>query len=134
MEQSTSTLSGIRILVVDDDPDARWVMREMLSFYEARVLTAKDGLDGLEQVQKHRPDIIVSDIRMPRMDGYQFIREVRGLGPKNGGETPAVALTALNRLEDRIRAVDAGYQYYLVKPFDMGALISVLVRLSRKMQ
>jgi CheY-like chemotaxis protein len=110
------------------------MMQEVLSFYEAFVLTAIDGTDALDQVQKHKPDIIVSDIIMPRMDGYHFIREVRSLEPQNGGEIPAVALTALNRFRDRTRAVKAGYQYYLVKPFDMDVLIDVLGRLAGKMQ
>jgi CheY-like chemotaxis protein len=119
MGRCNFSLSGIKILVVDDEPLAREAMQELLSFYEVRVLTALDGTDGLDQVQKHKPDIIVSDIIMPRMDGYHFIREVRGLGPHDGGETPAVALTALNRLKDRTRAVAAGFQYHLVKPFDI---------------
>ena len=79
MEHRNSTLSGIMILVVDDDPITRGVTQELLNLYEARVLTAADGADGLDQVQKHKPDVIVSDISMPLMDGYQFIREVRGL-------------------------------------------------------
>lgn len=79
MEHRNSALSGIMILVVDDDPITRGVTQELLNLYEARVPTAGDGADGLDQVQKHKPDVIVSDISMPLMDGYQFIREVRGL-------------------------------------------------------
>lgn len=134
MGRCNFALSGIEILVVDDEPTARKVMQEMLSFYEALVLTAIDGTDALDQVQKHKPDVIVSDIVMPRMDGYHFIRKVRSFDPQNGGDTPAVALTALNRREDRTRAVKAGYQYHLAKPFDMDVLIDVLRRLTGKMQ
>jgi len=71
---------------------------------------------------------------MPLMDGYHFIREVRGLGPHDGGEIPAVALTALNRLKDRTKALAAGFQYHLVKPFDIDVLVYVLVLLTGKMQ
>ena len=134
MDRCNFSLSGIKVLVVDDEPFAREGMQELLSFYEARVLIAFDGTDGLDQVHKHKPDVIVSDIIRPLMDGYHFIREVRGLGPHNGGRTPAVALTGLNRPKDRTRAIEAGYQYHLVKPFDIDVLVYVLVRLSEKMQ
>lgn len=134
MDRYNFTLSGKRILIVDDDPRAREVMQTMLNRYEARVLIALDGTDGLEQVQKHKPDVIVSDITMPRMDGYQFLREVRGLLPHNGGQTPAIALTALSRREDRTKAFDAGFQYHIVKPFDMDVLIDALRHLTGKMQ
>jgi CheY-like chemotaxis protein len=68
------------------------------------------------------------------MDGYQFIREVRTLPPHHGGRTPAVALTSLNRLEDRARAIDAGFQCHLVKPFEIDLLIDILGSFAGKMQ
>lgn len=90
MDHCHFTLAGKRILIVDDDSGTREVTRTMLNLYEAEVLVALDGADGLDQVQKHKPDVIVSDITMPNMDGYQFLREVRGL-PHIAAERPRLS-------------------------------------------
>lgn len=120
-------LSGIKVLIIDDEPDALMVTRLILTHHYAEVLEASTAAQGLEQLQIHRPDVIVSDIGMPQMDGYQFIREVRNLPAPKGGQTPAVALTAFNRAEDRTRAIEAGFQRHLSKPVEFQTLIDTIV-------
>ena len=122
-----STLSGIKILVVDDDPDVLSAITLILGYYRAEVIPAAKPHEGLEQVKRHRPDVIISDIGMPHMDGYQFIRAVRKLPPHDGGGTPAIAVTAFNRPEDRARVPEAGFQSHLSKPVDMQELITTIV-------
>src|SRR3954454_14197231 len=98
------SLSGLKVLVVDDEEDALTLTKLMLGLFGAEVITSLTGAGGLEQVQIQRPDVIVSDITMPHMDGYQFIQAVRNLPAHKGKHTPAIALTALARREDQARA------------------------------
>lgn len=126
-------LSGVKVLVIDDEPEARALTKLVLTLYHADVIAAANAIEGLEQVQMHRPDVIVSDIAMPQTDGYQFMRELRNLPAQNGGQTPAVALTAFSREEDRTRAFDAGFQGHLSKPFELQALIVAIASVRRQM-
>jgi CheY-like chemotaxis protein len=126
MHNKDSTLSGIKILVVDDDPDVLAALTLILRHYDAEVIPAAKPQEGLEQVKKDRPDVIISDIGMPHMDGYQFIRGVRKLPPQDGGHTPAIAVTAFNHPEDRIRVSEAGFQGHLSKPVDLYELITTI--------
>ena len=121
--------SGLTVLVVDDDADARDVCTHLLEGSGARVLTAAGADEGLQIVRLERPDVVVADIGMPGVDGYAFIRAVRALGPDEGASTPAVALTALVREDDRRRALDAGYQSHLAKPVTRDALLETVSRL-----
>jgi CheY-like chemotaxis protein len=132
MDSKGPTLFGVKILIVDDEPDALELTKLMLTLNHAYVIAAANAADGLEQVQIHRPDVIVSDIGMPCVDGYQFIRDVRNLPAHTGGQTPAVALTAFNRAEDRMRAINAGFQKHLSKPFELGALIDMIAGMTGK--
>ena len=102
-------LSGIRVLVIDDEADALTITGLMLALYQAEVIASSNAANGLEKLQRHKPDIIVSDLSMPRMDGYQFIQAVRNLPVEQGKNTPAVALSAFNRVEERVRASNAGF-------------------------
>lgn len=126
MGSKNCSLLGVKILIIDDEPEILTVTRLMLVHYQAEVLTASTAAQGLEQVKRKRPDVIVSDIGMPQMDGYQFIREVRKLPAAHGGGTPAVALTAFDREQDRTRAFEAGFQKHLSKPVDMQMLADTL--------
>lgn len=125
-DSNNSTLSGVKILVVDDEPDGLEVMKLVLTFYQSEVIASPTAVEGLEQVQVHRPDIIVSDIGMPVMDGYQFIRAVRNLSAHNGKHTPAIALTAFHRMKDQSRANNAGFQRHLSKPVELRVLINTI--------
>ncbi|MEP6606609.1 MAG: response regulator [Nitrosospira sp.] len=126
MQEKRLPLSGIKILIVDDEPDVLEIIKLILIHYHAKVIAALSAIEGLEHVQNHRPDVIVSDIGMPHMDGYQFIREVRKLSPHRGGQTPAVALTAFTRPEDQKKAMDAGFQKHLSKPVRFESLIDTI--------
>lgn len=85
MKSNDLALAGIKVLIVDDAPDILVMTKLILTNYVAQVITATTATEGLEQIRAHKPDVIVSDIGMPRMDGYQFIREVRNLSAHNGG-------------------------------------------------
>lgn len=122
-------LSGTRILIVDDEPDARSIVSRLLEARNAQVVTASSADEALELLKTFQPTVLLSDIGMPIKDGYQLIREVRGLPAAEGGSVPAVALTAFARTEDRRRALLAGYQSHLAKPIDAGELIAVVAML-----
>ena len=131
MEQIT--LPGVKILVIDDEEDARGLIHQVLTRYEAEVLCAASAAEALEILKSQTPDVIVSDIGMPEKDGYQFIREVRNLGAARGGNIPAIALTAFARPEDRMKAMIAGYQTHLPKPVEAHELIATVRTLTRWM-
>ncbi|HTE52631.1 MAG TPA: ATP-binding protein [Kofleriaceae bacterium] len=124
------SLAGITVLVIDDEPDARELVKMVLTEADAVVHTAASADEGLAMVKLHRPAVIVSDIGMPDRDGYQFIRDVRGLQAGEGGRTPAIALTAFARSEDRTRAMLAGYQVHVSKPIEPQELVATIKSLA----
>jgi CheY-like chemotaxis protein len=124
------SLRGVRVLVVDDEPDARELLRRVLEHREASVVVAGDGLEAINLLRQQRPDVIVSDIGMPDLDGYEMIRLVRSLSPDDGGTTPAIALTAFARSEDRRRAMLAGFQVHIAKPVEPPELVATVASLS----
>lgn len=119
-------LTGIRVLAVDDAEDARALLRFVLEHYGAQVTTAASARDALQVLADWRPDVIVCDIGMPEEDGYSFIKKVRKLETVCGGETPAVAVTGYVRVEDRMRALEAGYQMFVPKPVEAIELASLI--------
>ncbi|WP_217704028.1 hybrid sensor histidine kinase/response regulator [Piscinibacter koreensis] len=123
-------LEGLRVLVVDDERDARELVREVLERCAAEVLTAANADEALDTLRRERPDLVISDIGMPGRDGYQFVRAVRALPDAEGGRTPAIALTAFARSEDRTRAMVAGYQVHVAKPLDLQELIATVASLA----
>ncbi len=130
-ENSALDLRGIRVLVVDDEPDARETMRQILEHCNAEVETAGSAAEAIHRLEKWRPDVLLSDIGMPGEDGYELVRRVRELPAERGGRTPAAALTAFARVEDRRRALRAGFQMHLAKPVDIQELATVVVSLAR---
>jgi CheY-like chemotaxis protein len=116
-EAGLRALRDARILVVDDESDARDLLARILSERQATVLLARSTDEALVLVREARPDLIVSDIGMPGRDGYDFIRSVRAL-PGRAASTPAIALTAFARSEDRELALNSGFQRHLRKPVD----------------
>ena len=123
------SLSGVKVLVVDDERDAREMLRRLLSRFKAEVQTAGSAAEALAAVEQFRPDVLVSDIGMPDVDGYELIRRVRMLG-EGLGSTKAIALTAFARLEDRTRAMLAGFQTHLSKPIEPGELVVTIASLA----
>ncbi|WP_052519300.1 hybrid sensor histidine kinase/response regulator [Archangium violaceum] len=122
-------LSGVRVLVVDDEQGIRELLRALLEERGAVVSSASSAAEALEQLQRAPPDLLVSDIGMPDADGYTLIRQVRALPPARGGQVPAAALTAYTRLEDRTRALSAGFHVYVPKPVDPIELVMALANL-----
>jgi signal transduction histidine kinase/ActR/RegA family two-component response regulator len=119
-------LEGMKVLLVDDEPDTREALRRILEQSHARVITAASATEAVDLVRVERPTVLISDIGMPGEDGYSLIKRVRKLLPEDGGLTPAVALTAFARSEDRLRAMIAGYQMHLSKPVEPAELMVVL--------
>jgi CheY-like chemotaxis protein len=128
--ENQRSLRGITVLVVEDEPDARELLKRVLERREASVLVAGDGRAALELLRQRRPDVIVSDIGMPELDGYEMMRLVRSLPADDGGQTPAIALTAFARLEDRRRAIVAGFQVHMAKPVEPPELVATIASLS----
>ena len=127
--KSVDLLEGVKALVVDDDEDARGLVCRILENSHAAVVSAASASEALVELSRFRPDVLLSDIGMPELDGYQLIREVRTLDPAQGGAIPAVAVTAFARPEDRLRALRAGYQVHLAKPIDPSRLLEVVANL-----
>jgi PAS domain S-box-containing protein len=124
VEFRISDLTGIKVLVVDDEPDARNLIKRVLEECRAQVLSAGSADEAILLVEKERPDVLVSDIGMPDMDGYELLRRVRALGPSRGGRVPAIALTAFARSEDRTRALRAGFLIHVAKPVEPSELVA----------
>jgi CheY-like chemotaxis protein len=95
----------------------------------ARVTQAGSAHEALEQFVRARPDVVISDIAMPDQDGYDLVRQVRQLPAEMGGQTPAIALTAYARDEDRLRALSAGFQMHVVKPVEPPDIIAATAHL-----
>ncbi len=127
---SPPRLNGIQVLVVDDDDDARDAVVAVLEECGADVIPAASGAEALAVLKRTSPNVLVSDIAMPGMDGHRLIRRVRELGPGQGGSMPALALTAYAAPPDRTRALLAGYQVYLPKPFDPSELVALVAKLA----
>jgi signal transduction histidine kinase/CheY-like chemotaxis protein len=122
-------LAGVRVLVVDDELDTRKLISTVIAQSGAEVTACASAGEALETLKTWRPHILMSDIGMPGEDGYALIRQVRALPAERGGRTPAAALTAYARDEDRRRALAAGYQLHIAKPFSPGELIAAIADL-----
>ncbi len=123
-------LRGRRVLVVDDEPDARELLVALLEGCGALVRAAASGAEALELVRTERPDVLVSDVGMPGEDGFSLLQKLRALPVEQGGGTPAIALTAFARVEDRRRAFLAGFQTHLAKPVEPAELFAAIVALA----
>jgi CheY-like chemotaxis protein len=119
-------LSGIKVLVLDDEQDSRDLLEHVLAECSATVVVAATAEAALSMIPLQRPDVLVSDIGMPDIDGYEFLRRVRALGEAGGGRMPAVALTAFARSEDRTRALRAGFQVHVSKPVEPSELVATV--------
>jgi signal transduction histidine kinase len=124
-------LRGVRVLVVEDDEDTRELVRGLLADAGAEVVAAPSAAEALAILAAFRPDVMVSDLGMPGMDGFKLIEEIRDHPPAGNAFLPAVALTAYARPEDRQRALLAGYQAHLPKPVDPSELLANVFGLSR---
>lgn len=127
------SLEGIWALVVDDETDARELVATLLEQCGATVTpvaSAQDAFAVISREQNKRPDIVISDVSMPEVDGYDLIRRIRERHPEKGGRIPGVALTAYGRSIDRIRALSAGFQMHMPKPVEPAELATVVASLT----
>ncbi len=131
--QSRQTLLlGYKILAIDDQADARAIVQSALRVCGAHIKMAASAYEALQIVQSWLPDIIVSDVGMPDMDGYELMRRIRELPPESGGTIPSIALTGYSRAEERERALAAGFQTFLSKPIDTQLLTQTIADLLKR--
>jgi signal transduction histidine kinase/CheY-like chemotaxis protein len=130
-ESVVPSLANLRILVVDDQAEVRELLETILTHYDSEVKTVDSVEKALELVSVWMPDVLVSDIAMPGTGGYELIRKIRSLPADEGGSISAVALTALNRLEDQMQAIDEGFDVYVSKSAEPEELLAVLSNLAR---
>ena len=126
------SLQGLRVLVVDDDTDTLDLFTRVLVETGAELRTATSVREAMAIFADWRPDVLVSDVEMPDEDGYALIRRIRGLGADQGGEIPAVAVTAYGRVVDRVRLLSAGYTMHVPKPVEPAELMVVLAAVARR--
>lgn len=126
LSHTDTDLDGLTVLVLDDQEDARELVKRVLEDCGATVVTADSAAAALRLIEATLPDVLVSDIGLPDTDGYEFIRLVRALAPERGGRIPAIALTAFARAEDRIRALRAGFAVHVSKPVDPSELVATV--------
>lgn len=123
-------LDGIRVLVVDDEPEARELFASILETAGARVMTASSASAALAILDGGVQDVLVSDIEMPDEDGYELVGKALALAQDRGARLNTIAVTAYARTEDRLRALDHGYQWHLSKPVEPSELVSVVASLA----
>jgi PAS domain S-box-containing protein len=129
---NSPSLQGMRVIVVDDEADSREYIIALLEQCGAEVVAATSASEALDAVSHVKADVLVSDIGMPEEDGYSLIRKVRALKAEQGGQIPAVALTAYARAEDRTRAIAEGFQIHIPKPVEPAELATVVASLARR--
>ncbi len=126
-----ASIEGLRVLVVDDEADARDLLSEVLSEAGAEIRTAESAAEGFRLLEKFNPHVLVSDIGMPNEDGYSFMRRVRGLDPSGSGGVPSIALTAYTRGEDKTKALSSGFTTHIGKPVSPDALLAAVSNLAQ---
>jgi CheY-like chemotaxis protein len=132
LARSQQLLSGLNVLIVDDDSDTLTLMATALTRKHANVTAVSSAGEAIQAITRKRPDVLVSDIAMPDEDGYGLIKKIRSLENGATENIPAVAITAYAKDEDRERALSAGFQIYLAKPVELTELISVVARAAKR--
>jgi PAS domain S-box-containing protein len=131
-DDGTDRLDGLTILVVDDEPDTRELLKQGLEYCGAKVSVAGSAAEAVDSIVASVPDILISDVGMPGIDGYDLIRQIRELPKDKGGKVAAIALTAYTRTEDRLQALRAGYDMHVPKPVELAELVAVAVSVLRR--
>jgi PAS domain S-box-containing protein len=130
--QQLADLDGVRVLAVDDDADALGLLKDVLEAAGAEVATASSAAAAMEAIAAFEADVLVADIGMPDVDGYELIRQIRSSSDERVRDVPAAALTAFARSEDRTRALQSGFEMHLAKPVDPGELVASVATLVRR--
>ena len=126
----TGRLDGLRILVVDDEDGARDVLRSVLESEGAVVFAASSAAAAWQEIERSVPDLALVDLSMPIVNGFTFLEQLRSRPAEAGGLVPAAAITGYLSAEDRARALQVGFQAYLVKPVDLDDLIAAVIMLA----
>jgi signal transduction histidine kinase/ActR/RegA family two-component response regulator len=132
VKAAKNDFAGIRILVVDDDADSREMLRYVLEDTKAHIMTAGSAGEALAQFSAFEPDILISDLGMPDMDGYDLIRQIRALPAESGGRTPAIALTGYVSVDEQKRVQSSGFDIHVAKPVDFNRLMKIISNLLHK--
>jgi CheY-like chemotaxis protein len=127
-------LNGLRVLVVDSDPDCRYLLTMIFDEYGVETIAAKSASETLEILKQVKPDVLISEIRLPKEDGYSLISKVKALESAEQAKIPAIALTTQAREGDRAHALSAGFCKHLPKPFDIDELIAMVACLTQHIQ
>ncbi|OCQ99600.1 hybrid sensor histidine kinase/response regulator [Nostoc sp. MBR 210] len=125
-------LVGLKVLVVGDETDSRNFLAFMFEEYGANATAVASIETALVIIEETKPDILISDLSLSNQESYNLIQQVRALAPENGGDIPAIALTAFSHEEDRLKILAAGFQHYLTKPVDPENLINVVTSVMEK--
>ncbi len=129
-DRTAVDLHGVKIMVVDDEADTRTLVARLLTECKAEVLAVGGAAEAIAELQRYKPDLMISDIGMPGMDGYQLIQAIRESESTPGDAVPAIALTAFARSEDRTRAMMAGYNMHIAKPIEAQELLATVANLA----
>ncbi|OKH40500.1 hypothetical protein NIES2119_02480 [[Phormidium ambiguum] IAM M-71] len=128
---NSANLAGLKVLVVDDDPDSRDLVAFLLQEYGVEVIVVASALEALKILTTNQPDLLLCDIGMPDMDGYMLMRQIRALPPEQGGQIPAIALTAYAGESNQQQALKAGFQWHLAKPVEPMDVIAVIMEITK---
>jgi CheY-like chemotaxis protein len=131
-QEPPQSLEGLSVLVVDDDVDALQLIRFILTERGANVSTASSANAALELLEHSLPDVLVSDIAMPILDGYDLLKRVRSRTEDKGGKIPAIALTAYVSTADRARAEAVGFQMHASKPIEPSQLVAAIATVTKR--
>jgi CheY-like chemotaxis protein len=129
-ELPTDALKGVHVLVVEDDDDSRALLQIILEYCGALVTAVASARDAVSTLERVKPDVLLSDLSMPREDGYWLVRQIRALPPERGGAMPAIAITALGHPHGVDRTLAAGFQAHLRKPVDPWELARTIAALA----
>ncbi|MEA5580314.1 response regulator [Nodularia harveyana UHCC-0300] len=132
MDSNLVNLEGIKILVVDDDLDSRDYVCFVLEAEGAEIMSVSSAREALKILSESRVDVLLSDIGMPEIDGYMLIRQVRTWTSEQGGNIPAIALTAYVGEHNQQQALSAGFQMHITKPAAPTELVAAVVKLAGK--
>jgi CheY-like chemotaxis protein len=124
---SDPDLSGLQVLVVDDDADSRDLIAMILDQFGARVKITASAEAALAALKEFTPDVLLCDIGMPDIDGYMLIRQIRALPPAQGGLIPAIALTAYAGDFNQQQALQAGFQQHIAKPIELEEVVTAII-------
>jgi len=123
-------LDGLQVLVVDSDPDSSYLLKLIFEEYGVETIAAKSALEALEILKQVKPDLLISEIRLPNEDGYSLMHKVKALEMQRQVQIPAIALTTYAREGDRAHALSVGFGKHLSKPFDIDELIETVACLT----